>query len=232
MRKEGRKNDELRKIEIIPNYLKFAQGSVLIKFGNTAMLCSANIEDKVPSFLKNSDQGWIKAEYSMLPASTMVRTQREFGTLRHGRSVEIQRLIGRSLRSAIDLKQLKEKTVIVDCDALQADGGTRTASITGGYVAIMLALRKSNLENIAFRRQIASVSVSIVNGEPLLDPDYDEDSSAEVDFNLVMDTSGNIIEIQGTGEKRSYTRDELNKMIDYGYKGITELFRVQDEALK
>jgi len=232
MRKDNRRNDEIRKVEIIPNYLKFAQGSVLINFGNTLILCSANIEDKVPPFLKNSDQGWLKAEYSMLPASTMVRTQREYGTLRHGRSVEIQRLIGRSLRSAIDLKQLKEKTIVVDCDALQADGGTRTASITGGYVAIMLALRKSGLEDIALKRQIASISVGIVNNESMLDPDYSEDSNAEVDFNIVMDKSGNIIEIQGTGERKSFSRDELNNMLDYGYKGINELFRVQDAALK
>ena len=232
MRKDNRRNDEIRKVEIIPNYLKFAQGSVLINFGNTVILCSANIEDKVPPFLKNSDQGWLKAEYSMLPASTMVRTQREYGTLRHGRSVEIQRLIGRSLRSAIDLKQLKEKTIVVDCDALQADGGTRTASITGGYVAIMLALRKSGLEDIALKRQIASISVGIVNNESMLDPDYSEDSNAEVDFNIVMDKSGNIIEIQGTGERKSFSRDELNNMLDYGYKGINELFRVQDAALK
>lgn len=232
MRKDGRKNDELRKVEIIPNYLEFANGSVLIKIGSTNVVCAVTIEEKVPPFLKNSDQGWLTSEYSMLPTSSSTRIAREFGVLRHGRSVEIQRLIGRALRSAIDLKQLKGKTITVDCDVLQANGGTRTAAITGGFAAIVLALRRFKFEPLPIVRQIAAISIGIVNGELLLDLDFKEDSNADVDFNLIMDRDGSIIEIQGTGEKQPFKVDDLIKIIELGYKGISELFIAQDAAIK
>ncbi len=232
MRKDNRGNNELRKVEIIPEYLKFAQGSALIKLGFTEVLCSATIEEKVPLFLKNSDQGWLTSEYSMLPTSSPTRISREFGTLRHGRSIEIQRLIGRVLRTIIDLKQIKGRTITVDCDVLQADGGTRTAAITGGFVAIVLALKKLNITPLPVIRQIAAISVGIVNGELLLDLDFQEDSRADVDFNLIMDRNENIIEIQGTAEKESFKREDLLRFIDLGYKGINELFIAQDAALR
>ncbi len=232
LRKDGRKSDELRKFEIIPNYLKFANGSALMKIGSTEVLCSATIEEKVPTFLKNSEQGWLTSEYSMLPTSGVTRTVREFGTLRHGRSIEIQRLIGRVLRSTIDLKQIKGKTIIVDCDVLQADGGTRTAGITGGFVAVVLALKKLNFNPLPIIRQVAAISVGIVYGELLLDLDFKEDSNADGDFNIIMDKNGDIIEIQGTGEKCPFKTNELLKIIEFGYKGISELFVAQDAAIK
>ncbi len=232
LRKDGRKSDELRKVEIIPNYLEFANGSALMKIGSTEVLCSATIEEKVPPFLKNSDQGWLTSEYSMLPTSGVTRTAREFGTLRHGRSIEIQRFIGRVLRSTVDLKQLRGKTIIVDCDVLQADGGTRTAAITGGFVAVVLALKKLNLNLLPIIRQVAAISVGIVYGELLLDLDFKEDSNADGDFNIIMDKNGDIIEIQGTGEKHPFKINDLIKIIELGYKGINELFVAQDAAIK
>ncbi len=232
MRKDNRRNNELRKVKIIPEYLEFAQGSALIKLGFTEVLCSATIEEKVPPFLKNSDQGWLTSEYSMLPTSSPIRMSREFGTLRHGRSIEIQRLIGRVLRTIIDLKQIKGRTITVDCDVLQADGGTRTASITGGFVAVVLALKKLNITPLPVIRQIAAISVGVVNGELLLDLDFQEDSRADVDFNLIMDRNENIIEIQGTAEKEPFKREDLLRFIELGYKGINELFIAQDAALK
>lgn len=230
MRKDNRKNDELRKVEIIPNYLEFANGSALIKIGSTEIICSATIEEKIPPFLKNSDQGWLTSEYSMLPTSSLTRMAREFGILRHGRSIEIQRLIGRALRSAINLKLIRGKTITVDCDVLQADGGTRTAAITGGFVAVTLALKRFNFESQPLIRQVAAISVGIVNGELLLDLDFKEDSNADVDFNLIMDKSGNIVEIQGAGEKHPFKMTDLAKIIELGYKGINELFTAQDAA--
>jgi ribonuclease PH len=232
LRKDNRRNNELRKVKIIPEYLEFAQGSALIKLGFTEVLCSATIEEKVPPFLKNSDQGWLTSEYSMLPTSSPIRMSREFGTLRHGRSIEIQRLIGRVLRTIIDLKQIKGRTITVDCDVLQADGGTRTASITGGFVAVVLALKKLNITPLPVIRQIAAISVGVVNGELLLDLDFQEDSRADVDFNLIMDRNENIIEIQGTAEKEPFKREDLLRFIELGYKGINELFIAQDAALK
>lgn len=232
LRKDCRKSDELRKVEIIPNYLEFANGSALMKIGSTEVLCSATIEEKVPPFLKNSDQGWLTSEYSMLPTSGAVRTSREFGTLRHGRSIEIQRLIGRVLRTALDLKQLKGKTIIVDCDVLQADGGTRTSAITGGFVAVMLALKKLNFNPLPIIRQVAAISVGMVYSELLLDLDYKEDSNADGDFNIIMDKNGDIIEIQGTGEKQSFKINDLVKIVELAYKGISQLFVAQDNAIK
>lgn len=217
---------------IIPNYLKFAQGSALIKLGDTQVLCSATIEEKLPPFLKNSEQGWLTAEYSMLPTSSSSRMTREFGTLRHGRSVEIQRLIGRALRSAVNLKQIKGKTISVDCDVLQADGGTRTASITGSFVAVVFALKKANCIPLPIKRQIAAISLGIVNDEILLDLDFHEDSNADVDFNLIMDRDENIIEIQGTAEKNSFKKENLLKFLEIGYKGISDLFKLQDASIK
>jgi ribonuclease PH len=232
LRKDSRKSDELRKVEIIPNYLEFANGSALMKIGSTEVLCSATIEEKVPPFLKNSEQGWLTSEYSMLPASGVTRTVREFGTLRHGRSIEIQRLIGRVLRSTLDLKQLKGKTIIVDCDVLQADGGTRTAAITGGFVAVVLALKKLKFNPLPIIRQVAAISAGMVYGELLLDLDFKEDSNADGDFNIIMDKNGDIIEIQGTGEKYPFKINDLVKIIELGYKGISKLFVAQDAAIK
>jgi len=199
--------------------------------GNTRVLCTAIIEEKVPVFLKNTDSGWLTAEYGMMPNSTPNRINRENGVIRHGRHMEIQRLIGRSLRTAFDLKNLGTRTIQVDCDVLEADGGTRTASITGSYVAVCLALQSHHMPISLVKRQIASISVGLFKHEVLLDLDFLEDSQADVDLNVVMDDSGNFIEIQGTGEKRAFSFEELNTMLQYGKKGITELFDEQNKVL-
>ena len=227
--------NELRPIAISRNYTKHAEGSVLIEFGETKVLCNASIEDSVPRFLKGSGQGWITAEYGMLPRSTGTRMDREAARGKQsGRTLEIQRLIGRALRAAVDLKLLGEKTIKIDCDVLQADGGTRTASITGGCVALVDALASISLKadvKSPLKQLIASVSVGIYKGVPVLDLDYAEDSNAETDMNVVMTESGGFIEIQGTGEDGDFTQKQLIEMVDLADIGIKALIRKQQEAI-
>lgn len=236
-RVDGRRPDEMRKVKIRPNYLKYAEGSVLIEAGNTHVLCAVSVENKVPPFLQDKAQGWITAEYSLLPRSTHTRTPRESsrGHL-SGRTQEIQRLIGRSLRAAIDLKGLGERQLIVDCDVIQADGGTRTLAITGACVAVHLAirdlLRRNLLEKPPKMDLVAAVSVGIVNSEMLLDLCYEEDSNAEVDFNIVMTSKGRFVELQGTGERGLFSRSQMNRIIDLAKKGISELISIQKEVLR
>jgi len=222
-RSDGRAPDQLREVRIILDFIKHAEGSCLIEFGDTKVICTASIEERVPPFLKGTGQGWITAEYSMLPRATVQRTVREAarGKLT-GRTQEIQRLIGRSLRSAVDLELLGEVTVWIDCDVIQADGGTRTASITGAFVALYRALEKTEKLH-AIKSFVAAVSVGIVNGEFLLDLNYEEDSMAEVDMNIVMNDRGEFVEVQGTAEGKPFSREELNRLLDLGEKGIGKL---------
>ncbi len=236
MRSDGRALDELRTVSITRDFTCHAEGSVLIEFGKTKVICNASIEAGVPSFLRGKDTGWITAEYGMLPRSTGSRMQREAAQRKQGgRTMEIQRLIGRSLRSIIDMDLLGENTVVVDCDVIQADGGTRTASITGGYLALNDAINKALTDGLItknpIKEMIASVSVGIHDGNALLDLNYLEDSNAETDMNVVMDDKNNFIEIQGTSEKRPFTYQELESMLVLAKKGITELFKYQKEAL-
>jgi len=226
----------MRPVTIIRHYTKHAEGSVLISFGDTRVLCTASIEEKVPPFLKFKKQGWVTAEYSMLPRSTNTRTAREAARGKQsGRTLEIQRLIGRSLRAAIDLSGLGVRTITVDCDVLQADGGTRTASITGAYVALADAvnwlMKQDLLNENPIRRAIASVSVGVYRGNVVTDLDYPEDSQAETDMNIVMDDQGGIIEIQGTAEGEPFSRDILNQLIDNAASAIETLSEKQREAL-
>lgn len=237
MRPSGRQPDELRPVRITRRYTKHAEGSVLVEFGDTQVLCTASVDESVPGFLRGKGQGWVTAEYGMLPRSTGSRMGREAARgKQQGRTVEIQRLIGRSLRAAIDLQALGERSVVIDCDVLQADGGTRTASITGGYVALADAMR-SLVDRRLIRRnplhgQVASVSVGIYRGTPVLDLDYPEDSEAETDMNVVMNDAGAFIEIQGTAEGHAFRREELNAMTALAEKGIGELVTHQLEALE
>lgn len=236
-RSDGRKFDELRKVEIIRNYIEHAEGSCLVKMGNTWVIVTATVENKVPNWLKGSGQGWITAEYAMIPRAAFDRTPRESVSGRQsGRSMEIQRLIGRSLRAVVDLFELEDLTVIIDCDVIKADGGTRTASITGGYVALYDALRYLNkqgrLNNIPVKEAVAAVSVGIVGGEPLLDLTFEEDFDAMVDMNVVMTESMKLIEIQGTAEKKPFERKELDILINLAEKGLKELIEIQKEVLK
>jgi len=236
-RADGRKSQELRPVKIIPDYLEFAAGSALIEMGKTRVLVAATIEEKVPPFLKGTGQGWITAEYAMLPCSTETRTPRERTQGRiSGRSQEIQRLIGRALRAAVDLKALGERQILLDCDVIQADGGTRTASVTAGCVALALALKKlyeeKKVEAFPLINLVAGVSVGLVNGEFLLDLDYNEDSQAEVDLNIVETDTGQLVEIQATGEKRPYTRRELATMMRLAHEGLQALFEIQRSVLK
>lgn len=236
MRNDGRKFSDLRPVKVTKNFVIYPEGSVLIEFGNTKVLCNASIEEKVPSFLKGTGQGWITAEYSMLPRSTQSRMLRESTQGKvSGRTQEIQRLIGRALRAAADLNKLGERSIWIDCDVIQADGGTRTASITGGFIALSLAvaraLEKGVLSENPIKNKIAAVSLGIVNGELLLDLNYEEDSSCEIDLNLVMDSEGKIIEIQGTGERGSFTKKELDKIVTLGWKGIQKLFKIQEKVI-
>ena len=231
MRNNNRKNDELREIKITKNFIMHPEGSVLIEFGNTKVICNATVEEKVPPFLKGSGSGWVTAEYSMIPRATNVRTQREVNKGKPtGRTMEIQRLIGRSLRSAVDLKKLGERTIIVDCDVIQADGGTRTASITGGYLALETAVAKlldaGLLTENPIIAKVAALSVGKVNNEILLDLEYSEDSTAEVDMNIVMNSKNEFIEIQGTGEEATFSYDELIKFIEAAKKGFEKLFEI------
>ena len=230
-RSDGRAPDQLREVKITLDFIKHAEGSCLIEFGDTKVICTASVEEKVPPFLKGTGQGWITAEYSMLPRATAQRTVREAakGKLT-GRTQEIQRLIGRSLRSAVDLTTLGEITLWIDCDVIQADGGTRTASITGAFVALYRALERiEKLE--AVKSFIAAVSVGIVDGVFLLDLNYAEDSMAEVDMNVVMNDKGLFVEVQGTAEGEPFSRDALNRLLDLGEKGIRELISIQKRAL-
>lgn len=238
MRHDGRRVDELRQISIETDVLKHAEGSVLIRFGDTMVLCAATVENSVPTFLKNSGKGWVTAEYSMLPRATNTRNRRESSNGKlSGRTMEIQRLIGRSLRSVVDLDALGEQSIVIDCDVLQADGGTRTASITGAFVALSLAVQHEmdggRLTKNPLKEHLAAVSVGVLqDGTPVLDLDYTEDVNAAVDMNLVMTESGEFVEIQGTGEEKTFSRDDLLSMLNLGEKGISDLIRLQKEALE
>lgn len=236
MRPSGRANDEMRSIKFTRNYTMHAEGSVLVEFGNTKVLCTATIDNRTPPWLRGKGQGWLTAEYGMLPRSTHSRMGREAARGKQsGRTQEIQRLIGRSLRAIVNLEALGERQIIVDCDVIQADGGTRTASISGGYVALCDAVQ-SLLDSGAIKTnpligQLASISVGIYKGEPVLDLDYPEDSNAETDMNVVMNTVGHFIEVQGTAEEHAYTRDEMNAMLDLAEKGINEIIATQNDVL-
>ena len=236
MRPDQRQPDQLRPVRITTGYLLTAEGSALIEVGNTRVLCAATIEDTVPSFLRNSGKGWVTAEYSMLPRATATRTPREVNKGRQsGRTMEIQRLIGRSLRAVVDMEALGERTVTLDCDVLQADGGTRTAAITGAYVAMVLALKKyqsfGSLKKWPVTDSIAATSAGIFRNEAILDLCYEEDSHADVDMNLVMTGSGRFVELQSTAEKQSFDDEQLHKLIVLGRKGIVELQAMQQTAL-
>ena len=236
MRIDNRQPDAMRPAEIVTGYLLTAEGSVLMKLGHTQVLCAATIEDTVPPFLRNSGKGWVTAEYSMLPRATAERNMREVTRGRpSGRTMEIQRLIGRSLRAVVDMDALGERAIIVDCDVLQADGGTRTAAITGGYVALALAVKKmldfGQLKRNPLRDQVAATSVGILQKEALLDLCYDEDSQAEVDMNVVMTGAGEFVELQATGEKATFLDDRLAEMIALARAGVKQLLQVQRRAL-
>ena len=235
MRPSGRAFDEIRSVKITRNYTKHAEGSVLVECGDTKVLCTATVEDGLPYFLRGQRKGWVTAEYGMLPRSTNTRMGREAARGKQsGRTQEIQRLIGRSLRSSINLKMVGERQIVVDCDVIQADGGTRTAAITGAYVALSDAMQglvdTSKIKLNPMRGQIAAISVGMYKGEPVLDLDYDEDSNAQSDMNIVMNDKGDFIEVQGTAEKRTFSRDKLNQLLDLADKGIKELFIIQNEA--
>jgi len=236
VRADGREVDNTRKVNVIRNYTMHAEGSVLISFGNTKVICTASISDRVPPFLRNQGKGWITAEYSMLPRATGERNNRESarGKLT-GRTMEIQRLIGRALRACIDLDKIGERTITIDCDVIQADGGTRTASITGGYIALAMAIERmikaGKLKQNPLKSKIAAISVGVVSGIPMLDLKYTEDSAAEVDMNVVMNDKGEFIEVQGTGEEATYSRKELNQLLDLAEIGLKELFEVQTQTL-
>lgn len=234
MRHSQRQFDEIRKVEIIPNFNPYAEGSCLIKCGGTHVICTASVQDKVPAWLKGQNRGWITAEYGMLPRSTQVRVPRET-TKPSGRTQEIQRLVGRALRSVVDLEKLKDMSFCIDCDVVQADGGTRTASITGGFVALYLAIEKLRKEGKLLanpiREFVAAISCGIHNGEEILDVDYLEDSSAQADMNFVLTESGKIVEIQGTAEEKPFDEAQYAKLFGLAKKGIAELIVKQKEAL-
>jgi len=236
MRPSGRRPNQLRTIKITRHYIKHPEGAVLVEFGDTRVLCTATVEDKAARWLKGSGKGWVTAEYGMLPRSTGQRMNREASQGRQGgRTMEIQRLIGRSLRAVVDLAALGERTVTIDCDVIQADGGTRTASITGGYVALVDAVRYMQKQGLIAKNPIygyvASVSVGIYKGNPVLDLDYAEDSNAETDMNVVMNDAGAFIEVQGTAEGHAFRLEELNAMLELAKGGITKLIQHQRDAL-
>lgn len=236
MRPSGRAPDELRPITITRNYTKHAEGSVLIEFGDTKVLCNASVEERVPGFLRGQGQGWVTAEYGMLPRSTGSRMGREAARGKQGgRTMEIQRLIGRSLRAAVDLESLGENTITIDCDVIQADGGTRTASITGAFVALADAIRYMQdnklIKNDPIIGHVASVSVGVYDGTPIMDLDYAEDSNCETDMNIVMNDEGGYIEVQGTAEGAAFSPQELQAMLDLGKQAIDQLIKHQREAL-
>ena len=235
MRKNGRKPNQLRDIKITKDYISHPEGSVLVEFGETKVICNATVDNNVPRFIKGQNKGWITAEYGMLPRSTNERMRREAKNRQSGRTMEIQRLIGRSLRSSVNLDKIGEKTITIDCDVIQADGGTRTASITGGFVALYLALRNLDSEDFssadAIKSFIGSVSLGKVNSEIVLDLDYEEDSNAETDMNFIMNEDGNFIEIQGTAEEGFFSHDELNQMIFLATEGIKSIINIQKNVL-
>lgn len=237
MRFDGRKFDQMRPVNIIRNYTKYAEGSVYIEVGDTRVICNVSIEDKVPIFLRGKGEGWITCEYNMLPRATQIRKIRDItrGKI-DGRTMEIQRLIGRVLRSVVDLKAIGEKTLWVDCDVIQADGGTRTTAITGAFIAIVDAVnklhRKKNFKVYPIRKYLSAISVGIVNNEKLLDLCYAEDSNAQVDMNIVMTDDGEFVEIQGTGEEKPFSRKDLNQLIDLGENGIKKMIEIEKRSLK
>ena len=231
MRNNGRKNDEMREVKVTKNYIIHPEGSVLIEFGNTKVICNATIEEKVPPFLKGKGTGWVTAEYSMLPRSTNTRNQREASKGKvTGRTMEIQRLIGRALRSSVNLQKLGERSIIIDCDVIQADGGTRTASITGGYIALEIAVKKlidsGKLTSSPIISKVAAISIGKVRGEILLDLDYVEDSKADVDMNIIMNDKDEFIEIQGTGEESTFTQTDLLSFIEISKDAFSKLFSI------
>jgi ribonuclease PH len=231
-RQDGRAPTQLRPVKIVADYLKFAEGSVLIRVGETRVICAVTIEDRVPGWLRGKGGGWVTAEYSMLPRAGAERSQREASAGRiGGRTHEIQRLIGRALRGVVDLSRLGERTITVDCDVIQADGGTRTASITGAYVALARALNKFGMAHL-LTGQVAAVSVGVAGGQILLDLDYVEDSSADVDFNVVMTSEDRFVEVQGTAEHQAFDRTQMNQMIDLAAAGIRQLFEIQRKAIE
>lgn len=237
MRCDGRKNDQVRQTKVTRNYTKYAEGSVYIEVGDTKVLCNVSIEDKVPPFLKGSGEGWITAEYNMLPRSTGTRKIRDIARLKiDGRTMEIQRLIGRALRSVVDLKALGEKTLWIDCDVIQADGGTRTTSITGAFIAMVDAVNKLHKERpfkvYPIRSFVAATSIGIVNGDKVIDLCYEEDSNAKVDMNIIGTEEGEFVEVQGTGEESPITRSELNELLDLGEKGLKQMISIQKNSLK
>ena len=232
MRIDGRRADQVRDLKITPGFMPTAEGSALIEIGHTKVICTSSVEEGVPAFRRGSGKGWVTAEYSMLPRATSTRTQREVNRGRAGgRTQEIQRLIGRSLRGATDLDALGERTVLIDCDVIQADGGTRTASITGGWLALALAFRQMLDYNVIkknpLNEYLAAISVGIVDGVPLLDLCYEEDSRADVDMNVVMTSAGEHVEVQATAEKGSFSRDRLDELLDLAGKGVAELVEAQ-----
>jgi ribonuclease PH len=236
MRASGRQPNEMRAVRLTPHYTRHAEGSVLVEFGDTRVLATASVENRVPAFLKGRGEGWVTAEYGMLPRATHTRSAREAARGKQsGRTLEIQRLIGRSLRAVVDRAALGERTITVDCDVLQADGGTRTASITGGYVAMALAVRElqrpNELSASPIHGQVAAVSVGIVDGTPVLDLDYAEDAEAETDMNVVMNEAGAFIEVQGTAEGHAFQRHELDRLLDLASAGIDQCLAEQRQAL-
>jgi ribonuclease PH len=237
MRPSGRQLDQARDIKITRNYTKHAEGSVLIEFGDTKVICTASVANGVPRFMKGEGEGWLTAEYGMLPRSTGSRMNREAARGKQtGRTVEIQRLIGRSLRAAVDMKALGERTIYIDCDVIQADGGTRTASISGGCVALMDALQtlvdSGKLKTLPLKQKIAAISVGIYEGNPVLDLDYPEDSAAETDMNVIMTDKGGFIEVQGTAEGEAFQQEEFDAMLTLAKKGINEIFALQMTAIE
>jgi ribonuclease PH len=237
MRSDNRQSSDLRPVEIVTGYLITAEGSALIKVGNTHVLCAASVEETVPPFLRNSGKGWVTAEYSMLPRATSKRTQREVAKGRQsGRTHEIQRLIGRSMRSVVDTSAMGERTVIIDCDVLQADGGTRTASITGAYVAMALAFRQlveyGQLKKMPIRDSVAATSVGIVRGVPMLDLCYEEDSQADVDMNVVMTGRGKFVEVQATAEHEAFDDGQMADLIALARAGIAKLIEIQKQVAR
>lgn len=236
MRPSGRAPNELRRIRLNRQFTKHAEGSVLVEFGDTKVICTASIEERIPYFLKGKGRGWVTAEYGMLPRSTNTRTDREAARGKQGgRTMEIQRLIGRALRAVVDMEALGERTITIDCDVIQADGGTRTAAITGSFVALADAIRhlatKRNLKKNPLHGQVASVSAGIYQGVPVLDLDYAEDSEAETDMNVVMNDAGAFVEIQGTAEGHAFRQEELLAMLDLAREGIAELLEIQRQTL-
>ena len=237
MRIDGRKKDQIRNVKVTRDYTKYAEGSVFIEVGDTKVICNVSVEERVPPFLKGSGEGWITAEYNMLPRATGTRKVRDIARLKvDGRTMEIQRLIGRSLRSVVDLKALGERTLWIDCDVIQADGGTRTTSISGAFIAMVDAVNKIHKKKpfkvYPIRNYMAATSVGILNDEKILDLCYLEDSKAKVDMNIIMTDEGGFVEKQGTGEESPFDRNELNELLDLGEKGIKQMIQVQKDSLK